>query len=147
MNYCYISLLLCDGYISLLLCDLLLISLLLCDALIATFPYCGVNFKSYSKIEGMVLLQNRGLRVEWYGDLGQFIYNKNAELKHEKGKQKSFESRNIRGGGGGGYPVSISKLASLDEKSFSMGNLRDVPQSKSVVLRLKVLFPYALNLH
>ena len=42
----------------------------------------------------MVLLQNRGLRVEWYGNLGQIIsltiFNKNTELKHEKGKQKGL---------------------------------------------------------
>ena len=72
------------------------------------------------------------------------IFNKQTELKHEKGRQKSFESRNIRGADRKHLGEKVAdmafpskyfhrKLASLDEKSFSMGNLRDVPQSKSVV--------------
>ena len=131
-------------------------------------PYCCVNFKRhnlfknginlvkvwyYCKIEGCVLNGTATLDKSF----SLTIFNKNTELKHEKGKQKSFESRNIRGDRKNlgekvadmAFPSKYfhRKLASLDEKLFSMGNLRDVPQSKSVVLRLKVLFPHALNLH
>ena len=119
------------------------------DALIATFPYCCVNFKRhklfkndsnlvkvwyYCKIEGCVLNGTATLDKSF----SLTIFNKQTELKHEKGKQKSFESRNskyleISGGGGGGgadrkhlgekvadmaFPSKYfhRKLASLDEK-------------------------------
>ena len=96
----------------------------------------------YCKIEGCELNGTATLDKSF----SLAIYNKNTQLKHEKGKQKSFESRNIRGEDRKELGEKVAdtafpskyfhrKLASLDEKSFSMGNLRDVPQSKSVDLK------------
>ena len=72
------------------------------------------------------------------------IINKNTILRHIRGKRKSYQSRNTRGEkrkilaekvADMAYPSKIyhRKLSALDEKSFSMGNLKDVPLSKSVI--------------
>ena len=76
--------------------------------------------------------------------LNLHITNKNLSLFHIKGKPKSFQSRFIRGedreklgksvsGMNYGSKLFQDKLYSLDEQSFSMGNLRDVPISKNVI--------------
>ena len=72
------------------------------------------------------------------------VNNKNVSLFHVKGKPKSFQSRYIRGEDRQKLGKSVSgmtycskffheKLNSLDEQSFSMGNLKDIPSSKNVI--------------
>ena len=72
------------------------------------------------------------------------VNNKNISLIHVKGKPKSFQSRYISGKDREKLGKSVSgmtycskffheKLNSLDERSFSMGNLKDIPISKNVI--------------
>ena len=125
------------------------------EALNGVFPYCCINFKRHRLLKDSVNL----VKVWYYCKIdgcelnGTAILDKSfsltmcntkTELRHNKGKRKSFESRNIRGEDRkilGETVADMSfpskyfhrKLANLDEKSFSMGNLKDVPKSKSIV--------------
>ena len=72
------------------------------------------------------------------------LCNKYTVLKHEKGKRKSFQARPVKGEdrktlakavADMTYPSKVyhRRLSALDEKLFSMGNLKNVPKSKSVI--------------
>ena len=74
------------------------------NVFVATFPYCCVNFKRHKLFKNGINL----VKVWYYCKIEGCVLNGTATLdksfsltiKHEKGKQKCFESRNIMGGGG-----------------------------------------------
>ena len=94
--------------------------------------YCNI---SDCKLDGTATL-NSSYSID--------VLNKRTQLKHGKGKPKSFQSRPIRAqsrkilgekAADMTYPSKLyhRKLSHLDDKLFQMGNLKDVPQSKNVI--------------
>ena len=84
------------------------------------------------------------------------VNNKNISLFHVKGKPKTFQSRYIRGEDREKLGKSVSgmtycsqifheKLNSLDERSFSMGNLKDIPISKNVISQCSYEYRKKIN--
>ena len=76
------------------------------------------------------------------------LHNQCTALKHIKGKSNTFKSRNVKGDERKALAKSVEdmafpskiyhrRLAALDETSFKMGNLKNVPQSKNVMTQCK----------
>ena len=128
-------------------------------ALSALLPYCCLNFKRhklyknsdklfkcwyYCTIEGCELKGTAILNPS----LTLSMENVNTALKHVKSGPKSFKSRNIKGEERKSLANEVAempfpskvyhrRLAALDENSFQMGNLKNVPQSKNVIKQCK----------
>ena len=77
-----------------------------------------------------------------------FLEKSHTVLKHLKGEPKSFKSRNVKGEERKALAKEVAempfpskvyhrRLAALDETSFQMGNMKNVPQSKDVVSQYK----------
>ena len=125
-------------------------------------PYCSLAFKRHKlytttsdlakfwyyctiagcNLEGTAIL-NSCFKIN--------LLNKNTNLRHDKGKPKSFQSRPIKGNNriilgekaaDMAYPSKLHhrKIQALDENLFQMGNMKDVPRSKSVITQCSYEF-------
>ena len=74
--------------------------------------------------------------------LPQTLCKKYTELKHEKGKRNSFQARPVKGeerkvlakavaGMTDPSKLYYRRLSALNEESFLMGNLKNVPDQKA----------------
>ena len=128
-------------------------------ALEKQFPYCCLNFKRHNlykvasklfkcwyyctiescKLKGTALLD---------ASFSLTLRNAYTKLQHLKGKPNSFKARNVSGEDRKSLAESVAnmafpskvyhrRLAALDETSFKMGNLGNVPQSKNIVTQCK----------
>ena len=105
---------------------------------------CLAKFWYYCNIEGCELEGTAVLDTS----LSLTLCNKYIELKHEKGKRKSFQARPVKGEERKvlakavtdmTYPSKLyhRRLSALHEESFLMGNLKNVPRSKSVITQCR----------
>lgn len=126
------------------------------DLLSEHLPNCCINFKRrkiypsnsiyifkfyfYCSIAGCKLDSTATISK----DKILYITNKNTILEHQKGELKSYRSRFVRGDERLKLGKSVAdlkypskeyhrRLANLDEKSFSLGNLKNTPLSKNIV--------------
>lgn len=131
-------------------------SFFIADLLSEHLPNCCVNFKRrkvypsksiyvskyyfYCSIAGCNLNSTATISK----DKILSINNRNTTLVHKKGEAKSYQSRYVRGDermklgkcvADSSFPSKEyhKRLSNLDEKSFSLGNLKDTPASKNVV--------------
>ena len=76
------------------------------------------------------------------------MQNANTDLCHVKNRPNSFKARNVTGEERKSLGESVKdmsfpskvyhrRLAALDETTFNMGNLKNVPQSKNVITQCK----------
>ena len=129
------------------------------EALEKAFPYCCINFKRhklykvdsklfkcwyYCTIEGCKLNGTALLDASF----SLVLQNACTNLHHVKRKPNSFKARNVSGedrkvlaetDADMAFPSKVyhRRLAALDETSFKMGNLKNVPQSKDVITQSK----------
>jgi hypothetical protein len=126
-------------------------------------PYCSLAFKRHK----LYTTTGGGLAKFWYyctiagcnlegtailnSCFKIDLLNKNTNLRHDKGKPKSFQSRPIKGNNriilgekaaDMAYPSKLHhrKIQALDENLFQMGNMKDVPRSKSVITQCSYEF-------
>ena len=125
------------------------------EILSKSLPYCCINFKRHKFFK-----KGNNLFKCWYycsiedcelngiaildTSFCLHLQNLYTALKHTKNRANSFKSRNVKGGqrkvlaesvADLAYPSKIyhRRLAALDDTSFQMGNLKNVPQSKNVI--------------
>ena len=131
-------------------------SFFIADLLSEHLPNCCINFKRrkvypsksiyvskyyfYCSISGCNLNSTATISK----DKVLSINNRNTTLVHKKGEAKSYQSRYVRGDermklgkcvADSSFPSKEyhKRLGNLDEKFFSLGNLKDTPASKNVV--------------
>ena len=124
------------------------------------FLYCCINFKRHKlyKVNSQLLFKCwyyciiEGCELRGTASLDAshslVLQNANTDLCHVKNRPNSFKARNVTGEERKSLGESVKdmsfpskvyhrRVAALDETTFNMGNLKNVPQSKTVIAQCK----------